>query len=134
MCLILSPSQSCCHSHCVNRSRARVTCEKQEINYAPCATNSKAKGPQTVAPCCQQEQLPRWTMHSWLGMLGSGTRATCASCKAGAWGLAGHSCSTTDPTGTQKLCGDKLPSNSSLDRRLRGLPLNCNKLFKKTTK
>lgn len=138
-CLILSPSQNCCHSHCVNKSRARVKCEKREINYAPCGTipprKQQSQGPTKQLDVTLQSEgaAATWTLHPWLGMPGSPVHLALVKQEpGGCW--TGHSCSTTDPTGTQKLCGDKLVSNSSLDRRLRGLPLNCYMLLKKTTK
>lgn len=84
ICLILSLSQNCCHSHCVNKSMARVKCEKQEINYAPCGTTPPRKqqtqGPtkSCTLPCCQKEQLPRWTPHPWLARPGLGPSAISA--------------------------------------------------------
>lgn len=124
ICLILSPSQNCCHSHCVNKSMARVKCEKQEINYAPCGTTPPRKeqtqGPtkSCTLPCCQKEQLPCWTLHPWLARLGLGSSAISAlswgqgqgppcTCKAGARGLLDTPAAPLTQTGTQKLCGDK---------------------------
>lgn len=111
ICLIPSPSQSCCHSHCVNKSRAGVKCEKQKINYAPCGTTPARKqqgqGPTNswTLPCCGRSCcqaglcMPAWECQ------GQG-QGTCAFAHwSRSQGAAGHSCSSTDPT--QQLCGDK---------------------------
>lgn len=130
-CLIPSPSQSCCHSHCVNRSRAGVKCEKQEINYAPCGTTPPRKQPgqgptnSCTLPCCGRSScqaglcIPAWErrvrdkgpVHLHTGAGARGLLDTPAAA------LTQHSNSVET----------KLVSNSSLGRRLKGSPLNYQK-------
>lgn len=84
ICLILSPSQNCCHSHCVNKSMAWVKCEKREINCAPCGIipprkqhNQQPTNNCTLF-CCQKEQLSLLTLQPSLRNAGTGCWATCA--------------------------------------------------------
>lgn len=65
-------------------------------------------------PCCQKEQLPRWTLHPWLGMPGSGTRATCASCTlkqepGGCWTLLQHPWPNRDTETVWRQSWDQTP-------------------------
>lgn len=68
--------------------------------------------------------------------VGPGTRATCASCthKAGARGLLDIPAAPLTKRRHRNCVEAKLVSNSSLDRRLKGLTLNCYMLLEKTTK
>lgn len=92
ICLILSPSQNCCHSHCVNKSMAWVKCEKREVNYAPCGIipprkqhNQQPTNNCTLF-CCQKEQLSLWALQPSLRNAGTGCWTTCAV-SALWWGL-----------------------------------------------
>lgn len=138
ICLILSPSQNCCHSHCVNKSRARVKCEKREMNYAPCGTipprKQQSQGPTNTCrcPCCQKDQLPRGTLHPWL--LRDKGHLHILHIKGGARGLLDTPAAPVTQLGHRNCVETKLVSNSSLGRRLTELPLNCYMLLEKTTK
>lgn len=83
-------------------------------------------------PCCQKEQLPRWTLHPWL--LRDKGHLHILHIKAGARELLDTPAAPLTQLGHRNCVETKLVSNSSLGRRLTQLPLNCYMLLEKTTK